>query len=301
MILANYSASGGIKHYFETLKILPSSEEIKFSDFGSITSLAQSSKDTHVIFTHLTKEFILFLLLGGKGSVICHDPKLRVGFGWRDLVLLRLLVIFKKNVKSVIVHSEPALWFARHFKILKIEMPLVTLDRDNRTNLLFFGRVMRYKGLHKYIKMFDNIEGVKITVAGHVDSRLKKYIQKSASCEILEGYISDDLLDCLILRCDYVFMPYDDVTNTNVHILAFERARPVLRTDIPGFRHWINVNEDLVFPKDDKIHLAKILNNLPRRNSPEYHQYSKNSLNYFEATNLETQNFWQNINSKVNY
>jgi glycosyltransferase involved in cell wall biosynthesis len=299
MILANYSAGGGIKHYFDTLKTLPTKEKIEFSNFGSIKLLVKSSKHRRVVFTHLTKEFILFLILGGRGAVMCHDPKLRVGFGWRDFLLLKMLIFFKKNVECIIVHSEPALWLARHFEVIRIEMPIGTIERDDRTHLLFFGRVMKYKGLHKYIRIFDEIESVKITVAGYIDRRLKKHIQKSSSCEILEGYISDDLLDCLIARCDYVFMPYDDVTNTNVHTLAFERARPVIRTNIPGFKSWINVNKDLVFPKDDNEELEKILSSLPRRDTKKYNLYCEKAIEYFDDKKLEAQAFWPTMISKL--
>jgi glycosyltransferase involved in cell wall biosynthesis len=299
MILANYSAAGGIKHYFETLKTLPFNEDVEFSNFASIKSLVKCSKNSKVLFTHLTKEFIFFLILGGQGSVICHDPKLRVGFGWRDFVLLKALILFKKNVQFVFVHSEAAPWFARHFEIVKIQMPIIAIECDKRIDVLFFGRVMKYKGLHKYMKVFEKIENVKITVAGYIDPSLKRYIKKSYSCEIIEGYISDDFLECLIKKSDYVFMPYDDVTNTNVHTLSFERSKPVIRTDIPGFISWKYVNEELIFKKNDLESLEEILYKLPRTGSAKYKSMSEKSLTYFENLNEKTKYFWPQIFQKL--
>jgi hypothetical protein len=95
-------------------------------------------------------------------------------------------------------------------------------------------------------------------------------------------------------------MPYDDVTNTHVHTLAFERHRPVIRTNIAGFSSWLSVNEELVFDRDDAIGLEKILSNLPRFGSKEYKLLCEKSFEYFIYTNEETKDFWKKILTKMN-
>ena len=67
-------------------------------------------------------------------------------------------------------------------------------------------------------------------------------------------------------------MPYDDVTNTNIHLQAFRESKPVIRTDIHYFDSNIPILKNLIFKKGDSESLLKLIQNIPSPSDLEYRQ-----------------------------
>lgn len=310
MKIANFILKGGIKHYFEELKTVIPVDECDFLETPKIRDLISRSRNgEHIIFTHLTKETIAFLCLGGRCTIIWHDPKLRTGYTWREALLYFGLLVLRPRVSGLIVHSDPDRLIGRLFDFVKLPMPVhasfatkslhvekpaadLGFAGENKINLLFFGRVVEYKGLHHYLTLFNDLEDVNLVVAGEVSRNLKGLVKGSENVRILDEYVSDEDVSQLFTSADYVFMPYHDITNTQVHNLAFIFGKPVIRTEIPGFNDWKHVCSELIFrPKEfEKLH--SILKSLPKSNSEKYEAYKDEVLLYCANETKKSRDFW---------
>jgi glycosyltransferase involved in cell wall biosynthesis len=318
ILLANFIEAGGIRQYFESLKAIDNSENVDFLHKPKIGDLLRRSKNGHsIIFTHLTKEVLAYLFLGGRGFVIWHDPKLRVGYTARELILYIGLNYFRSLICGIIVHSEPDDRIKVNFKYLFTQMPLLDARLycnktsnyeskvnseglgNSKVNLLFFGRVLEYKGLHKYIEVYKVSENIRITIAGEVGSAYKKIFENIKNIFLIDRFIDDNEIIELISAADYVFMPYSDVTNTHIHTLAFEAQKPVIRTDISGFQGWSHVCSDLIFKEGSSEGLQSIFRNLASSNTEKYERYVEQTSEYLNFEKRETQIFWSKVKNFV--
>ncbi len=280
--------------------------------------MKHSKSGETVVFTHLTKEVLLFLILGGSCFLIWHDPKLRVGFTIREIILYIGLHLFRFRVSGLIVHSQPDKHVKKRFKYLTLSMPLLNLDlkkqKDAAKNavskspegagqkklkLLFFGRVLEYKGLHKYTKTYQDADGIELTIAGEIAPKFRSRLENIKNVIIRDEYIEDHEVDELFRNTDYVFMPYSDVTNTNVHTLAFEVGKPVIRSNLPGFATWNDVCSELIFSEGDEGELHRLFTNLPMPDSKEYSNFVDRVSDYFDKESRENSFFWTKLNEFV--
>ncbi|MEI7408830.1 glycosyltransferase family 4 protein [Pectobacterium aroidearum] len=282
MYIVNFITSGGIKQYFETLKTLCEKKNdcgVDFLEKPKLSELKSFINYREVIFTHLTKEVFHYILLGGIPTVIMHDPKLRIGAKWREKLLFSLLLLFKKKINRIIVHSTPATDIESIFSPLQIQMPFHKPAIHKERVILFFGRVEEYKGIVHYAKrIVSSDKNIRLFIVGKAGNpKYQDYLNGLRGVDFFNSHVSDEVFARIITSVDYVIMPYLDVTNTNVHLQSFYYNKPVIRTDIPGFSSWKHVNDDLIINDGNIEH---VLSSLPSVEDDKYKDYIKKGQDY---------------------
>lgn len=108
---------------------------------------------------------------------------------------------------------------------------------DGRFRLLFFGRVMTYKGLPHLLDAFEmlssNDRTLELTIAGRgpgydeVDTRLD-----SPRINVHRGFVEEADVARMFLQADLVVLPYIEASQSGILAMAAAFGRAVLVTDI---------------------------------------------------------------------
>lgn len=202
--------------------------------------------------------------------------------------------------KKIIVHGETdkKILIDRHVSeeaIAVVPHGIYSLFRDNGKNvlaekncILFFGRITQYKGLDYLIKaapiISKHIRPLKIIVAG--EGNLSQYLDgmKDRSLfEIVNEYISNDMVSHLFQRAELIVLPYTDMFGqSGVLNIAYAFDKPVVATSVGDIPEIIEDGKTgiLVPPKDSNAlarSIIRILKDdiLKREMSKQIHEKSK--------------------------
>ncbi|RAN39217.1 hypothetical protein HY26_16710 [Hyphomonas sp. GM-8P] len=161
--------------------------------------------------------------------------------------------------------------------------------RTAELHLLFFGFIRPYKGLDTIIEALalSQREDVKLTVAGEFWDGRQTYDDLIAKhglldrVEIIDRYVSDVEAAGLFAQSDVVLLPYRSVTGSAVVSLAYHYLKPVVVSDLPGFRGVVlDGRTGWVIPPNDPIALSRLIdaqlsNELSRSMEPTIRMYSQ--------------------------
>jgi len=118
-----------------------------------------------------------------------------------------------------------------------------TSEPPNRgkSQLLFFGKLRRYKEIPLLLKVFGELEddSVELVIAGQChEPQLSNYIRekKPERVNVLERFIPDDELGQLICSADAVIVPYYKSLNSGVIFLALAYGKTVIAPATPVCR-----------------------------------------------------------------
>ena len=124
-----------------------------------------------------------------------------------------------------------------NFSFLKHDLPGIQTVRNN---LLFFGRIVAYKGL-KYLiaaarKVKSAVPDLTVTIAGEGDfSSYQKMVKEDDTFAVLNHYIPDDKASELFQKAAVVVLPYVDGSQTGIISIAGEFRKPVIASDVGNF------------------------------------------------------------------
>jgi glycosyltransferase involved in cell wall biosynthesis len=104
-------------------------------------------------------------------------------------------------------------------------------------SILFFGRILDYKGLQYLIAaepaIKEQIPDVNIIIAGSGDfDKYEKLIVNPESFEIINNFIEDEKVAELFQRASIVVLPYIDGSQTGIIPIAYSFKKPVITTNI---------------------------------------------------------------------
>lgn len=129
--------------------------------------------------------------------------------------------------------------------------------------ILFFGQIKQVKGLGVLIDAFNQAckerNDLFLIIAGsiwnddfsHYQQKIDDYsLAEKIKCDI--KYIKDEEVGYYYSACDINILPYLDVYQSGVIQLSYAHRKPVIATDIDGFKNIVydNINGYLVNPND---------------------------------------------------
>ena len=138
---------------------------------------------------------------------------------------------------------------------------LLGIPMDSRV-MLFFGAIRPNKGLDRLLYALSHIKkivpNIKLMIVGEPCEDFSRYrsIIREESIEdiIFEKleYVINKMVSIYFMACDLVVLPYYEVTGSGVLQIAYAFGKPVVATDVPGFREAIieSKNGYLVSPND---------------------------------------------------
>ncbi len=140
------------------------------------------------------------------------------------------------NAKNEIKKVIP---FGPHDFLLKYKQNNIAVKRGN---ILFFGRISPYKGINYlidgFIKAKEKIPYLNLTIAGKGNIGIS-INNEWKDINIINEYISNEMLCKLIQEAEIIVCPYIDATQSGVIITALTFGKPVLATNVGAASEYI--------------------------------------------------------------
>lgn len=237
--------------------------------------------------THILSEGVLWLTLvlstAKKYGIVTtvHDVTYHMGDRASRQVPRWFADHLIKQSDQIIVHG-PTLRAAAETTYPEIKtklsiLPHVALNRyrdlsvlrgmkrssSSTVNILFFGRIYRYKGLDVLIRSVSRVTkeflGVRVVIAGHGDnfSGYQKEIADQKFFDVRNRYVDDEEAAQLFTDADVVVLPYVEASQSGVLAIANAFAKAVVVTNVGELgRAVVDGVSGLVVPPGDERALA---------------------------------------------
>jgi alpha-maltose-1-phosphate synthase len=144
--------------------------------------------------------------------------------------------------------------------------------QEDDGTVLFFGRIVEYKGL-KYLiqaapKIAESIKNIKIIIAGSGSLDEYKDMINSPYFEIHNDFIKDDDVGKYFQRASVVVLPYIECTQTGVIPIAYAFKKPVVVTNVGSIPEVVDdgITGFVVPPKDPNSLAEAIIKILSNKN-----------------------------------
>jgi glycosyltransferase involved in cell wall biosynthesis len=182
---------------------------------------------------------------------------------------LKPLAVQRFPVRGERIHVLPHMALNRYAGLAAgLPAPL----KDDRFEVLFFGRIFLYKGLDYLIRAAERLQqrlpNLKVTIAGSGEDlgRCRTIIRTPSLFEIRERFIPDEEAVELFQRADVVALPYIEASQSGVIAMALALGKPVIATDVGDFREAVTGPEPigLIVPRRDPDALAAAILRLHR-------------------------------------
>lgn len=132
--------------------------------------------------------------------------------------------------------------------------------------ILFFGRVIKYKGLEYLIKaqplITSQIPDARIVVAGRGPDlkRCRGLIREESKFEIYDRYVPNDMAAELFMRCSLVALPYTSASSSGILMTAYVFGKPTVVSRAGILPEYVQDEETgLIVPPADPEELANAI------------------------------------------
>ena len=192
-------------------------------------------------------DFCQYFLIKKADKLIVHGERLKNELMERKIPSKRI---------TVIPHGDYS-FFAKHRKDIPSE----------KNTILFFGRIIQYKGLEYLIKAVTiikkEIPDIKLIIAGQGEfAEYQKLINNSPgnNFEIHNEYIPDENVAEFFERAQLLVLPYIEATQSGPLHIACAFKKPVIATSVGALPEVIEYGETgLIIPPKDVNALAEAI------------------------------------------
>lgn len=157
--------------------------------------------------------------------------------------------------------SNQKLHFIPHGSLAKRFISHLNVETVRESMVLFFGRLESYKGLDVLVEAGLILDGrLKVVIAGpgKLPNKLQKTIHSNPEIfELQNQYLSDKEVACLFQRASVCVLPYNQVTQSSVPLIATAFGVPVVASALGGFLDDVPRVNGLLVPPGDSRALAQ--------------------------------------------
>ena len=140
-----------------------------------------------------------------------------------------------------------------------------------KIKFLFLGTIAYRKGLDILIKAFNELDKYKdkieVTIAGKCDEweKYDQLIDDKSIYSLKIDFVKNEDIPNTYANTDYMILPYRDVTQSGPLLIAYNYNVPVIASDFPGFREYIENDKTGYLFKPESVQalsnlLVKIIN-----------------------------------------
>ena len=156
--------------------------------------------------------------------------------------------------------------------------------KEESHTILFFGRILEYKGLDVLLKsvplITKQIPDLKVIIAGEGDiTPYKKLIESikddrstDNTLEIINKYIPEQDVPPYFQKSSIIIMPYRDASSSGIVPIAYVFKKALICSDVGALREFIDDNKTgvLVKPEDPKALASAIVSLLGNKSKRTY-------------------------------
>jgi len=226
-------------------------------------------------FMHFWEKFIFPRISCVVKVKTYHDITLHKGENFRLIRLLYNIFEYKAD-KYVILSDVFKETFCKHHRIYPADVIVIPhasfnqyspgkmADLSIKKTLIFFGRIVEYKGIATMLEALPlikkDIPDIKLLIAGN--GNIAKYtgaIRSNGDCiELIHRWIDIDEVAPLFSRADIVLLPYTEASQSGVIPLANAIGVPVIATNVGGLPAQVVDNvTGLIIAPDNPAELAR--------------------------------------------
>jgi glycosyltransferase involved in cell wall biosynthesis len=142
------------------------------------------------------------------------------------------------------------------------------IDQDAPV-VLFFGRIHPSKGLDVLIRALPNamIDGLTLVVAGaclHPSylaevERLLSGLAGQVRVVLHSHFIPNEAVETYFASADVLALPYREISQSGVPLLALAFGLPVIATDVGSMREYVNASSGIITPSNNVPRLAEAM------------------------------------------
>lgn len=216
--------------------------------------------------------------INSKWIYMVHDPLPHIGADTFWYKFHKRIALSRAS-KYVLFNQSQSKDFCKKYKIKEKDVFFNKLSiydvyntlkpseqNDCELEVLFFGRIDKYKGI-EYLckairKVVQEIPSVHLTIAGKGDFSFDINDYKDLKCVSFENrYISNEEMATLFNKAAIVVCPYIEATQSGVIMTAYAFGKPVIASRVGGLPEMVEdkVTGLLVPPKDEKALADAIL------------------------------------------
>lgn len=127
--------------------------------------------------------------------------------------------------------------------------------KEGPLKILFFGRILPYKGLHILLEAFEMLEkefsNIELSVIGSGDlTPYKEQIGKLKNVVIKNGWIEEEEIGPIFNNTDLLVMPYIEASQSGVVVAAYSAGVPAVATPIGGLVEQVTHMQDGYVARD---------------------------------------------------
>jgi len=223
----------------------------------------------------------------------------------------KLIKYVEKNGCNIILHSQNSYndWVQIYgpsktelniihfglFDSYKTIIPVHSILPDGLNDyVLFFGRIVPYKGLSRLYNAVVStsvFSSVKFVVAGGGNDEVINKMKNDNRFVVINRYINNGELVSLIQKCRFVVCPYNSISQSGIVQTAFVFNKPVVATNLDAFREILdnNVTGELFDGDNYKTFIDAML----RMYDDNYYKNVVNNIRNFD--NLKPKYSWKYI------
>ena len=144
----------------------------------------------------------------------------------------------------------------------------VRRKRGNVLRLIMYGNQSTYKGTNVFVNAMtllpqeykDKVHALVVgkTYSGYLKELKEK--KENANIEFIPEYVSDEDLHKYIADSDIIVLPYREISQSGVLLLALSTKRLIITSDIPSFKETLmGMGEDTFFENGNAESLSKLI------------------------------------------
>jgi glycosyltransferase involved in cell wall biosynthesis len=166
---------------------------------------------------------------------------------------------YQKFVKKYSKHKKKAI-------IMPLAVLVVTQDEKMPIEIetsepfyLFFGRIEKYKGVEKLIRVYNaennkNIPRLVIAGKGNMQKHEASLANDNDNIILINRFIKNEEMNWLIKNCICVVLPYLEASQSGILPIAYSFGKPVITSNIEGLRELvIKGKTGFVFDTEDEL------------------------------------------------
>ena len=143
--------------------------------------------------------------------------------------------------------------------------------RGEKTNFIMYGNQSYYKGTDIFVNALNLLseeskQKVHATIVGKIDNGFYQELKQKTNgldVEWIPEFVPDDVLYKKIMDSDVIVIPYREISQSGVLLLALSFKRMIIASDLPSFKETLaGFSDDMFFEKENAESLVNVIENV---------------------------------------